>query len=98
MDDGDRQFDYVAVDAGGRRVKGSLAAADDGGAFERLKRGGLSPLRIPAGKGRPRRAVGDRAGASRARQLTDRETAEFLSDLSVLLQAGANVRAALGVL
>jgi type II secretory pathway component PulF len=98
MADGERRFDYVAVDAGGRRVKGSVAAADDGGAFERLKREGLSPLRIRAAGGRVSRDAKDAAGARRARQLTDRETAEFLSDLSVLLQAGANMRAALGVL
>ena len=98
MADGERQFDYLAVDAGGRRVKGSLAAVDDRGAFERLKREGLSPLRIRAAGGPVSRDARDGAGTSKARQLTDRETAEFLSDLSVLLQAGANVRAALGVL
>jgi type II secretory pathway component PulF len=87
----ERQFDYVAVDAGGRRVKGSLAAPDEGGVFERLKRDSLSPIRIRAARS------GD-AARSGARWLSDREAASFLADLSVLLGAGANMRAALGVL
>lgn len=86
-----RQFDYVAIDPSGRRVKGSLAAASDGGAFAQLKRQGLAPLRI--------RPVRHKAAAkTTARGLSDREASEFLSDLAALLQAGSNMRAALAVI
>jgi type II secretory pathway component PulF len=89
MAEGDRLFDYVAIDGGGRRIRGSVAARSDEGAFERLKRDGLSPVRIRA----PRSAV-----ARRVRGLSDGETAEFLSNLSALLGAGTDMRTALGIL
>ena len=91
MADGERQFDYVAVDSAGRRVKGRLAAGSDEVAFNRLKRDGYSPLRIRA-------AEGGQKASGRAKRLNDRETAEFLSDLATLLRAGADMRSALGVL
>lgn len=85
------RFDYVAVDAAGRRVKGSLAAYSDVGAFERLRRDGLSPISIRA---QHRRARSDSRGAA----LNERELAEFLSDLAALLKAGSDMRAALSIL
>jgi type II secretory pathway component PulF len=91
MADADRLFDYVAMDASGRRVRGQVRAGGDGEAFERLKRDGLSPIRIRSG-------VARESKAGPARGLTDRETAEFLSDLAALLAAGTDMRAALGVL
>jgi type II secretory pathway component PulF len=91
MAEADRLFDYVAMDASGRRVRGSVRAAGDGEAFERLKRDGLSPIRIRSG-------VTRKTKSGPTRGLTDRETAEFLSDLAALLAAGTDMRAALGVL
>jgi general secretion pathway protein F len=87
------QFRYVAVDRAGRRVKGALAARSDAMAFERLKRDGLSPLHI-------RRD--DRRSSTNPNQLSaglsDRDSAAFLSDLAVLLKAGADMRGALSIL
>jgi type II secretory pathway component PulF len=84
-------FDYVAIDVAGRRVKGSLAARDDGLAFEQLKRQGFAPLTIRAARG------GGSVRGVTAKGLSDREAAEFLSDLAALLRAGSSLRAALGV-
>ncbi len=86
-----QSFDYVAIDPAGRRVKGSVAARSDGVAFEQLKRQGFAPIRI-----QPARRGAEVAGRTRA--LTDREAAEFLADLSALLLAGSNMRAALAVI
>ena len=46
MADQERSFSYLAFDAAGRRVKGSIAARSDDAAFERLKRDGLAPIRL----------------------------------------------------
>lgn len=86
----ERPFDYVAIDAAGRRVKGRLSARSDGQAFEQLKRDGLAPVRLRPSK--------DRAVQPTAGGLTDREAADFLSDLAALLGAGANIRNALSIL
>lgn len=86
------QFLYVAVDAGGKRVKGSLAARTEAGAFERLRRDGLSPISIRAER---KRAVG---GDDSSAKLNERELSEFLSDLGALLKAGSDMRAALSIL
>ena len=91
MAEDERLFDYVAMDPAGRRVRGAVKARSDDGAFERLKRDGFSPIRIRPG--RTREAVRSSGGA-----LTDRETAELLSDLAALLAAGTDMRAALAVL
>ena len=93
MADPDRQFDYVAIDAAGRRRKGAIAATSDAAAFERLRRDGLSPLRIRAAAGAARgKPVG------RVTALTDREMAAFLFDLAALLKAGADMRSSLSLL
>jgi len=86
----DLAFAYVAVDAAGRRVKGVVLAPDDTQAFEGLKRDGLSPLRLRAQTKAP--------SAPRAKSLTGRESAEFLSSLAELLNAGADIRTALAIL
>ncbi|HEX3365613.1 type II secretion system F family protein [Phenylobacterium sp.] len=87
----DLQFSYVAVDPAGRRVKGVVAARDDAAAFEGLKRDGLSPLRLTARRARTQ-------VAKQSQALSHRECAEFLSSLSDLLTAGADIRTALGIL
>jgi len=91
MAEDERLFHYVAVEPSGRRVRGSITARTDGGAFERLKRDGLSPVRI-------RLAGSGPAKARPVRGLSDREAAEFLADLAALLGAGTDMRAALDVL
>lgn len=85
-----QSFAYVAVGADGRRVRGQVSGASEQAAFERLRRQGLSPLKL-----RPARA-GKAAGGDRA--LKDRESAEVLLSLSDLLAAGADMRSALNVL
>lgn len=85
------QFEYVAIDAAGRRVKGRIAARNDAGAFERLKRDGLSPLRIVAAS----KTDGLIRGAGR---LSDRDAAELLAGLAALLKAGADMRSSLTIL
>jgi len=86
----DAHFAYVAVAPTGRRVKGVIVARDEASAFEGLKRDGLSPLRLKATtQPQPSRA---------AQGLNNRECAEFLSSLSDLLVAGADIRTALGIL
>jgi type II secretory pathway component PulF len=91
-----RTFDYVAVDAGGKRVKGSVSARDDAGAFERLKRDGLAPLKLtPARGGASASPTGGKAGT---KNLSDSESAEFLADFALLLRAGSDMRAALSIL
>lgn len=87
----ERRYSYVAIDPSGRRVRGVVAAADDSGAFDHLRREGLSPLSIKsrAGTGeKPRRSL----------SLSDREGSDFLSSLADLLTAGADIRTALGIL
>jgi type II secretory pathway component PulF len=86
----DAAFAYVAVADSGKRVRGVIAAADSQGAFERLRRQGLSPLSLkPVKAGERRRG---RVG------LTDREGAETLVAIADLLGAGADMRSALNVL
>jgi len=93
MAEPDAAFDYVALDPDGRRVRGRLAAPTDAAAFEQLKRDGLSPLRL-----RPSRGGQGADGVAKTRGLSEREIAEFLADLAVLLSAAADVRAALSIL
>lgn len=89
MADADRFFDYVALNTAGKRVRGSVSARTDEAAFERLKRDGLAPLKVTLSR---------TSSDGRVRGLTDRETAEFLSDLAALLGAGTDMRTALGIL
>jgi len=88
MGDG-KSYQYVAVDSAGRRVRGVTAAADEAGAFEMLRREGLSPLSLQL-------ARDARVGAKRA--VSDQDTVMLLSNLGSLLRAGADMRTALTVL
>ncbi|KQZ22882.1 type II secretion system F family protein [Caulobacter sp. Root1472] len=88
MTDG-QNFAYVARGADGKRVRGQVPAPSEQAAFERLRRQGLSPLKL-----RPARS---RAGGS-GQGLQDRESAEILLSLADLLSAGADMRTALNVL
>lgn len=89
MDDG--VFSYVALDCGGRRIRGQVAAPDEATAFEQLRRDGLAPLTLkraaPAAKPKPSQ-----------HSIGDRESAEVLSGLAELLRARADIRTALGIL
>lgn len=85
-------FTYRAVDANGRRVKGSVSAASDAGAFETLRRDGLSPTSL-----KPARTAQARK-PTKAQAPSDRETAEMVSSLADLLRAGADMRTALSIL
>lgn len=93
MASSDRQFEYLAIDAAGRRVKGRVAATNAGGAFERLRREGLSPLRL-----RPASENSEAKRQSKRSVLTDRVLAELLSDLAALLRAGSDIRSALAII
>ena len=84
-------FGYVAIDAAGRRVRGTMAARNEAVAFEQLKRQNLTPLSL-----RPGQAASGRN--PRAGRLSDREAGELLSDLAELLGAGSDMRAALSVI
>jgi type II secretory pathway component PulF len=83
-------FRYVAVGPDGRRVRGSLAASDEGRAFEALRARGFSPVSL-------RRAAASQV-PKEAKAPPLRESADFLSSLADLLRAGADIRTALGIL
>lgn len=85
-----KRFDYVASDAGGKRVRGTLSAGDEQAAFERLKRQGLTPIKLTTARSASR--------ASRGPAPRDKESAEILQSLGDLLAAGADMRSALAVL
>ena len=91
MPEAGQQYRYVAVDAGGRRARGVVAAPDELAAYARLRGDGLSPVSL-----RSVRAAGPaRPGAGR---LTDREVADLVGNLGQLLAAGADIRTSLGIL
>jgi type II secretory pathway component PulF len=86
----DRQsFAYVALGTDGKRVRGQVPGPSEQAAFERLRRQGLSPLKL-----RPVRTQGQRGDSG----LRDLESAEILISLADLLGAGADMRSALDVL
>ncbi|HEX7761137.1 MAG TPA: type II secretion system F family protein [Caulobacteraceae bacterium] len=91
MADADQTFAYVAVDAGGRRVRGQVSASDDVSAFDLLKREGLSPLQVRPAAGKP-------ASRPPSGSMSDRDIAQFMSSLAALLKAGADMRSALAIL
>ena len=87
---GQAHYRYVAIDAGGRRTQGVVAALSEGAAFEQLKRQGLAATKLRSLNHAPTtRTWGD---------LTDREAADLLTDLAALLEAGASIRVALSVI
>lgn len=91
MGEGSGQFRYVAVAPNGRRVKGVISAANDAGAFEHLRREGLSPLHL-----RPVRTP--QAHSTKVGRISERDTAALLRNLGELLNAGADMRTALDIL
>lgn len=88
MTDG-QSFAYVALGADGKRVRGQIPGPSEQAAFERLRRQGLSPLKL-----HPVRSQASASGSG----LQDRESAEILLSLADLLSAGADMRSALDVL
>src|SRR4051812_21520452 len=88
MTDG-QSFAYVALGSDGKRVRGQVPGPSEQAAFERLRRQGLSPLKLRPVQAQTR--GGDRG-------LQDRESAEILLSLADLLSAGADMRSALNVL
>lgn len=87
----DLTYRYVAVDPHGRRIRGVLSAAEAAVAYDRLKRDGLSPVSLKAHRRREH-------AATASPRLRSRDAAEFLSSLSDLLRAGADIRTALSIL
>ncbi|GAB4387245.1 MAG: type II secretion system F family protein [Phycisphaerales bacterium] len=74
-----RTFNYVAVDEGGQRVQGSIAASDRQDAFQRLARSGKTPVRVRAAVDWRFRAFG--------RRVSKAEIAAMTRELAVLVQA-----------
>ena len=89
MPETDLTFSYVAVNAEGRRVRGAIKAAGEAAAFQRLRAAGLSPVRLKRRGGATRPAI---------TALGERECIELVANLGHLLQAGADMRTALGIL
>lgn len=90
MAETDIAFSYVAISSDGRRVRGAIAAAEEGAAFQRLRAAGLTPVSLTRRRsGGPRQVSGG---------LEERECIELLANLGHLLQAGADMRTALGIL
>jgi len=86
-----RQYRYTAIAQSGRRVRATIAASSEAAAFERLRRDGVTPVRIQEVRGETPTSRGGGA-------LGDRETAEILMNLADLLSAGADIRSALAIL
>ncbi|MFZ4607962.1 MAG: type II secretion system F family protein, partial [Caulobacter sp.] len=91
MSDGPARFAYVAVDAAGRKVRGTLDVASESAAFASLKAQGLMPVAV-----KPARIRAE--SAARATGLSDRDTAGLVSDLAALLAAGSDIRTALTII
>lgn len=91
MSDGPSRYTYVAVDAAGRKVRGELNVASEGAAFASLKSQGLMPVTVKAARAR-------QESFARATGLSDRDTAELVSDLAALLAAGSDIRTALTII
>lgn len=87
-----RHYRYVGIEESGRRVRATIAAPSETAVYERLRRAGVTPVKI--------RAVRNSATASKDGGVTlgDRETAEILMNLADLLSAGADIRSALSIL
>lgn len=92
MAEPNRRYRYTGIEASGRRVRATIAAPNETAAYERLRRDGVTPVKIQAARGEPSELK--TGGAN----LSDRETAELLMNLAELLSAGADIRSALGIL
>ena len=76
-------FDYVAADAGGRTVTGSLTAADETAARTALSRRRLMPLEVSVGQGAG--AGANRRPSARAARLDSRTLALTTRQLATLV-------------
>jgi type II secretory pathway component PulF len=85
-------YRYLALDAGGRRIRGSLEADTAVWAQEELSRRGLTPVRLERWRGMAAQA------APAPGPLNRRLLSSFLYDLGTLAEAGVDFRSALGVL
>ncbi|KRA57826.1 hypothetical protein ASD79_16060 [Caulobacter sp. Root655] len=87
-----REYRYTGLEASGRRVRATITAPSETAVYERLRRDGVTPIRI-------REVRADQTAAEgRGANLGDRETAEILINLADLLSAGADIRSALAIL
>lgn len=84
-------YRYVAVDQRGRRVRGVVTAAGEGGAFERLRVNGFAPVALAP-------SLGDGRPKIRPVVLSDEDTVDLIGNLGHLLKAGADIRTALNIL
>lgn len=91
---GQQSFRYVAMDGAGRRVRGVLAARDEVAAFQRLKTDGLEPITLRVQTAR----AGVQDGKGAAGRLNERQVADFVGDLAMLLEAGSDIRTALSII
>lgn len=89
MADQGTPFRYSALDATGRRIRGTMRALDEHSAFERLRHQGLAPLEL---KSLPQQLT------SSSGRLSDVDAAELLGSLADLLSAGADMRTSLEIL
>jgi type II secretory pathway component PulF len=85
------RFSYVAVDSGGRKVRGVVSAAHEASAYERLRLDGLHPLRLAPARAVKRPPVGGKG-------LAEAEVIDLVANLGQLLKAGADMRTALEIL
>jgi len=91
MSSGETRFHYVARDQSGAKVRGEMAGASAEAVFSRLRSGGLMPLKVQPLKVTTRPTLA-------AARLGDRDLAAFLSNLSALLAAGADIRSCLAII
>lgn len=97
MAESGRRYQYAGVDASGKRIRATIVAVSETAVYERLRRDGVTPMKIR--EVRPGPASGGQAGQrSAAANLSDRETGEILVSLADLLAAGADIRSALSIL
>jgi general secretion pathway protein F len=85
-------FEYQALDAGGRRLKGVVEADSARGARAALRERGLTPLAVDAA------APGRRGNALFQRGLRPAQLALLTRELATLLAAGLPIEEALGAL
>jgi general secretion pathway protein F len=85
-------FEYQALDAGGRRLKGVVEADSARGARSALRERGLTPLAVDAA------APGRRGNALFQRGLRPAQLALLTRELATLLAAGLPIEEALGAL
>lgn len=88
------RFDYVAIDEGGREVRGGVEAPDEAGAAAALRAQGLFPLEMHAARGGP--AV--EAPSWVPAYVRSSDVVLFLSQLALMLRTGLTLLQALETL